>query len=231
MAESSSTTAPVASSSEVRSFYSKSYSTPGSVNVCDCIEDDDAQIALLDLILILDNSTGNYQEMMFIPPDNNWINPNHPSISFRPRSQNSTLRSSLLVGITHRTRRAKHIESFPSGSRIPQAGRYSLESFCFTKVIIEPPAWKLNYRSGVELNPRYDRFIFRASGHWILSHPISRTAKPYPRGTQNLTSKVAEIFHALQNEPITIKGGQALWSKKTLPAVARFQPAPLHAST
>ena len=72
MVESSSiTTTPAASSSEVRSFYSKSYSTPGSVNVCDCIEDDDAQIALLNLILILDNSTGNYQEMMFIHPDNN----------------------------------------------------------------------------------------------------------------------------------------------------------------
>ena len=78
MVESSSiTTAPAASSSEVRSFYSKSYSTPGSVNVCDCIKDD-AQIALLYLILILDDSTGNYQEMMFIPPDYNWINPNHP---------------------------------------------------------------------------------------------------------------------------------------------------------
>ena len=71
MAESSSTTtAPVASSSEVRSFYSKSYSTPGSANVRDSVKDD-AQIALLDFILILDDSTGNYQEMMFIPPDNN----------------------------------------------------------------------------------------------------------------------------------------------------------------
>ena len=99
MAESSSTTtAPVASSSlsEVRSFYSKSYSTPSSVNVRDCVKDD-AQIALLDLILILDDSTGNYQEMMFIPPDYNWINLNHPFISFRPQSRNFTLRSSLLV--------------------------------------------------------------------------------------------------------------------------------------
>ena len=114
-AESSSTvttTVPAASSSAVRSFYSKSYSTPGFVNVRDCVKDDDAQIALLDLILILDDSTGNYQE---IPPspDNNWINPNHPSISFRPRSRNSTLRSSLSVGITHQTRRTEHNESFP----------------------------------------------------------------------------------------------------------------------
>ena len=110
---SSTTTAPAAGSSAVRSFYSKPYSTPlaGSINFRDCIKDE-AQIALLDLILILDDSTGNYQE---IPPspDNNWINPNHPSISFRPRSRNSTLRSSLSVGITHQTRRTEHNESFP----------------------------------------------------------------------------------------------------------------------
>ena len=41
MAESRSTTAPAASSSEVRSFYSKFYSTPGSVNVRDGVKDDD----------------------------------------------------------------------------------------------------------------------------------------------------------------------------------------------
>ena len=55
---------------QVQSFYSKPYSTPGSINFRDCIKDD-AQIALLDLILILGDSTDNYQEMMFIPPDNN----------------------------------------------------------------------------------------------------------------------------------------------------------------
>ena len=40
--------------------------TPGSVNVRDCVKDGDAQIAFLDLILILDDSTGNYQEMMYL---------------------------------------------------------------------------------------------------------------------------------------------------------------------
>ena len=51
-------------------------------------------------------------------------------------------------------------------------------------LISEESEKKRNYLSGFELDPRYDRLIFRARCHWISSHPISRAAKPYPRGTE-----------------------------------------------
>ena len=80
------------------------------------------------------SSIGNNRNDIFIPPENNWINPNHhPPISFRPRSRNPTPDpttdwhhsaepSNNNINITN--------NSFPpSGSRVPRADPYSLESF------------------------------------------------------------------------------------------------------
>jgi hypothetical protein len=69
------------------------------------------------------SSTGNRQEI-FIPPNNNWINPNHPTSSFRPRSRNPTPDPDWF----HPSESSNN-NNYPSGSRAPRADPYSVESF------------------------------------------------------------------------------------------------------
>ena len=104
---------------------------PGPVNVRDWVKDDDppnqSPSSHPDSRR---SSTGNRQEI-FIPPDNppdnNWINPNHPPVTFRPRSRNPTPDPDWY----HSTESSNNNNNnnFPPGSRVPRADPYSVESF------------------------------------------------------------------------------------------------------
>ena len=104
---------------------------PGSVNVRDWVTDDDppgrSPSSHPDSRR---SSAGNRQEI-FIPPDNNWINPNHhpPPISFRPRSRNPTPSPPDWYHSSDTSNNNNNNNCFPPGSRVPRADPYSLESF------------------------------------------------------------------------------------------------------
>ena len=101
---------------------------PGPVNVRDWVKDDDSPGRSPNSHPdSRRSSTGNRQEI-FIPPDNNWINPNHPPTSFRPRSRNPTP-DPPANDWYHSTKSSNNNNNFPSGSRVPRADPYSVESF------------------------------------------------------------------------------------------------------
>ena len=92
---------------------------PAPVNVRDWAKDDNSPPR--ESPRSRQSSTGKSREI-FIPPDTDWINPNHaPPVSFRPRSRNSTPDP-----VDDRWYQSNN---FHSGPRIPRADPYSLESF------------------------------------------------------------------------------------------------------
>ena len=68
------------------------------------------------------SSTGKAREI-FIPPDIDWINPHPPPTPFRPRSRNPTPDPGWDNAYPPES------NNFHSGSRVPRADPYSLESF------------------------------------------------------------------------------------------------------
>ena len=85
---------------------------PGPVNVRDWVKDDDNPGSPPDSQR---SSTGNHQEI-FIPPDNNWINPNHPFVPFCPQSRNPTPDPPDWYQSTDSLNKNNN---FPSSSRVP----------------------------------------------------------------------------------------------------------------
>ena len=103
----------------------------GSVNVRDWVKDDDhPNCSPRSHPGSRQSSAGNRQEIFIPPPENNWISPNHPPVSFRPRSRNPTPEPSDWYHHHHSTESLNSKNSFPpSASRVPRADPYSLDSF------------------------------------------------------------------------------------------------------
>ena len=101
---------------------------PGPVNVRDWVKDDDsAGRSPSSHPDSRRNSTGNHQKNFIPPNSNNWINRNHPAVSFRPRTRISTPDTSDWF---HPSEPSNNTNSnFPSGSRFQRADPYSVESF------------------------------------------------------------------------------------------------------
>ena len=101
---------------------------PGPVNVRDWVKDDDHPNSSPGSHPDSRRSSAGNRQEIFIPPENNWINPNHPPISFRPRSRNPTP-DPPPDWYHHSAESLNSKNSFPSASRVPRADPYSLDSF------------------------------------------------------------------------------------------------------